>query len=86
MVETTFSGEPLRVMIYAVVGIVCLLILIIKFKLHPVISMMLSAVIIGIGAGMPLEMITSTVEKGVGKNIAGNSFTCWSWCNVWRNT
>ena len=48
MVETTFSGEPLRVMISAVVGIVCLLILIIKFKLHPVISMMLSAVIIGI--------------------------------------
>ena len=60
MVETTFSGEPTRVIISAIVGIVCLLVLIIKFKLHPVISMMLSAVIIGIGAGMPLSTITDT--------------------------
>ncbi|MFR0907819.1 MAG: hypothetical protein ACLTRS_09325 [Lachnospiraceae bacterium] len=33
-------------------GIAVLLILIIRFKLHPIISMMLSAVIIGVGAGM----------------------------------
>ena len=71
MVETTFSGEPTRVIISAIVGIVCLLVLIIKFKLHPVISMMLSAVIIGIGAGMPLSTITDTVEKGVGKTLQG---------------
>ena len=63
--------EPTRVIISAIVGIACLLVLIIKFKLHPVISMMLSAVIIGIGAGMPLSTITDTVEKGVGKTLQG---------------
>ena len=33
--------------------------------------MMISAVLIGIGAGMPLHMIGETVEKGVGKTLQG---------------
>ena len=41
-------------MIAAAVGILVLLVLIIKFKLHPVLSMMVAAIIIGVGAGMPL--------------------------------
>ena len=32
---------------------------------------MLSSVIIGVGAGMPLSMISETVEKGVGKTLQG---------------
>ena len=61
----------MRLMLAAAVGIVILLVLIIKFKLHPVLSMMISAIIIGAGAGMPLEMISDTVEKGVGKTLQG---------------
>ncbi len=61
----------MRLMIAAAVGIVILLVLIIKFKLHPVLSMMISAIIIGAGAGMPLTMISDTVEKGVGKTLQG---------------
>lgn len=71
MVETTFTADPIRLMISASVGIACLLILIIRFKLHPVISMMLSAIIIGVGAGMPLSLVSETVEKGVGKTLQG---------------
>ena len=70
MEETTFAADPMRLMI-AAVGIVILLVLIIKFKLHPVLSMMISAIIIGAGAGMPLTMISDTVEKGVGKTLQG---------------
>ena len=33
--------------------------------------MMISAIIIGAGAGMPLTMISDTVEKGVGKTLQG---------------
>ena len=69
METTTFMADPTRLMIAAAVGIVCLLVLIIKFKLHPVISMMISAIIIGVGAGMPLTMISDTVEKGVGRTL-----------------
>ena len=71
MKETTFAADPMRLMIAAAVGIVVLLVLIIKFKLHPVLSMMISAIIIGAGAGMPLMMISDTVEKGVGKTLQG---------------
>lgn len=69
MEETVFLADPTRLMIAAAVGICALLILIIKFKLHPVLSMMVSAIIIGVGAGMPLTMISDTVEKGVGKTL-----------------
>lgn len=71
MEQTVFVAEPTRLLIAAAVGIIVLLLLIIKFKLHPVISMMVSAIIIGVGAGMPLKMISSTVEKGVGKTLQG---------------
>ena len=33
--------------------------------------MMIAAIIIGVGAGMPLTMISDTVEKGVGKTLQG---------------
>ena len=71
MEQTVFVAEPTRLLIAAVVGIIVLLLLIIKFKLHPVISMMIAAIIIGVGAGMPLTMISGTVEKGVGKTLQG---------------
>ena len=50
MEETTFTADPMRLMLAAAVGIVILLVLIIKFKLHAVLSMMISAIMIGAGA------------------------------------
>ena len=47
MEQTVFVANPTRLLIAAAVGIVVLLLLIIKFKLHPVISMMIAAIIIG---------------------------------------
>lgn len=71
MTESTFMADPTRLIIAAVVGIFILMFLIMKFKLHPVISMMISAIIIGVGAGMPLDMVASTIQKGVGKTLEG---------------
>lgn len=69
MEEAVFVADPARLLIAAAVGIIVLLVLIIRFKLHPVLSMMVSAIVIGVGAGMPLSMISDTVEKGVGKTL-----------------
>lgn len=69
MEETVFLADPTRLMLAAAIGIIVLLVLIIKFKLHPVLSMMVAAIIIGVGAGMPLTMISDTVEKGVGRTL-----------------
>lgn len=71
MEQTLFVADPTRLLIAAAVGIIVLLVLIIRFKLHPVISMMIAAIVIGVGAGMPLTMISDTVEKGVGKTLQG---------------
>lgn len=69
MADPTFMADPTRLVVSAIIGIVLLLALIIKFKLHPVLSMMVSAIFIGIGAGMPLDLVASTVTKGVGMTI-----------------
>lgn len=69
MTEPVFAAEPVRLLISAAVGIFLLLFLIMKFKLHPVISMMIAAIVIGIGAGMPLDLMVTTVEKGVGTTL-----------------
>ena len=62
MTEPVFSAEPIRLLLAATVGIVLLLVLIIRFKLHPIISMMIAAIVIGVGAGMPLHLIGETVD------------------------
>lgn len=46
MADPTFMADPTRLVVSAIIGIVLLLALIIKFKLHPVLSMMVSATFI----------------------------------------
>ena len=46
-----------------------LLLLIIKLKFHPVLSLLISALVIGLGAGMPVPTLVDTVEKGAGETL-----------------
>lgn len=71
MTETVFAAEPSRLLIAAAAGIVLLLLLIIKFKIHPVLSLLISALFIGLGAGMPVPTLVNTVEKGAGETLQG---------------
>lgn len=71
MLETTFVADPQSLIISASLGIVLLLVLILKFKLHPVLSLLVSSLFIGIGAGMPIELLSQTVENGAGKTLSG---------------
>jgi GntP family gluconate:H+ symporter/Gnt-I system low-affinity gluconate transporter len=66
-----FAADPTRLIISAILGIALLLALIIKGKFHPLVAIIISAVCIGLGAGMPFEMITSTVAKGMGNTLQG---------------
>ena len=81
MTDPVFAANPTRLLIAAALGIVLLLILIIKFKVHPVLSLLISALFIGLGAGMPVSDLVSTVEKG-----AGNRSFDRTWFTFWRNT
>ena len=48
MTEAVFVAAPSRLLIAAAVGIILLLLLIIKFKIHPVLSLLISALFIGL--------------------------------------
>lgn len=69
--EPAFAAEPARLLIAALLGILLLLLLIIKFKIHPVLALLISALFIGLGAGMPVPTLVSTVEKGAGQTLQG---------------
>ncbi|MFI3226578.1 MAG: gluconate:H+ symporter [Clostridia bacterium] len=71
MFDATFIADPQRLIISATLGIILLLALIIKFKLHPVLSLLVSSLFIGLGAGMPIELLSQTVEDGAGKTLQG---------------
>ena len=85
MTEPVFVAESARLLIAAGTGIILLLLLIIKFKIHPILSLLISALVIGLGAGMPVPTLVSTVEKRCGGYLAGNYPINWTWLFVWRN-
>ncbi|MFR1708680.1 MAG: GntP family permease [Clostridium sp.] len=66
-----FVASPDRLILGAIIGMAFLLFLIIKLKLQPVIAIVISAITIGVIAGMPLTGIVSTIEKGVGSTLQG---------------
>ena len=47
--------DPTRLVIAAIIGLALLLVLIIKFKVHAMISILLGAITIGVVAGMPTQ-------------------------------
>lgn len=71
MTEAVFTAEPVRLIIAAIAGIAILLILILKLKLHPVLSLLISALVIGLGSGMPVGTLMETVEYGAGNTLQG---------------
>ncbi len=71
MTELIYNFDQTRVLISALFGIILLLLLIIKFKIHPVLSLLVSSLAIGLGAGMPVFLLGETVEKGAGKTLEG---------------
>lgn len=66
-----FVASPERLIISALVGMTILLLLIIKGKLQPLVAILISAVVIGVGVGMPYDMIGATIEKGIGSTLQG---------------
>lgn len=71
MTENIFAADPVRLLIAAAAGVFLLLLLIIKFKIHPVLSLLISALCIGLGAGMPVPTLVATVEQGAGDTLQG---------------
>ncbi|MCD2255477.1 gluconate:H+ symporter [Agrilactobacillus fermenti] len=52
-----------------IVGILILLLLIVKFKMNTFVSLVIVAFLIGIGLGMPLDKIATSVQNGIGAQL-----------------
>ena len=66
MTDAVFAADPIRLLVAAAAGIILLLLLIIRFQFHPVLSLLISELVIGLGAGMPVPTLVNTVEKDSG--------------------
>ncbi len=63
--------DPTRLVIAAVLGLALLLLMIIKFKIHAMISILTGALVIGLVAGMPFGDIVMAVNDGIGNTLKG---------------
>ena len=63
--------DPTRLVAAAVIGLVILLVLIIRFKVHAMISILVGAISIGLIAGMPAAQIINAVNDGIGNTLKG---------------
>lgn len=71
MADGVTALNPTRLVIAALVGLVILLVLIIRFKIHAMISILIGALIIGLVAGMPFDEIVNAVNDGIGNTLKG---------------
>ena len=69
--ETAVTLDTQRLVLAAVIGLALLLVLIIKFKIHAMLSILIGAVTIGLIAGMPFEEIVSAVDDGMANTLKG---------------
>jgi GntP family gluconate:H+ symporter/Gnt-I system low-affinity gluconate transporter len=69
--NVVFEPSAGRLIFFAVIGIAFLLALIIKFKMQPLLAILLSAVFIGVGVGMPPQMLVGSINKGIGNTLQG---------------
>ena len=63
--------DTTRLVIAAIIGLALLLVLIIKFKVHARLSILIGAIAIGLIAGMPFEEIVTAVDDGIGNTLKG---------------
>ncbi|MBQ6253271.1 MAG: gluconate transporter [Bacteroidales bacterium] len=63
--------DTTRLVIAAVIGLIVLLALIIRFKLPAMIAILVGAVLIGLGAGMSFDQIIGAVDDGIGNTLKG---------------
>lgn len=69
--EATTALNPTRLVIAALIGLLILLVLIIKFNVQAMVAILIGAIAIGLMAGMPFESIVTAVNDGIGNTLKG---------------
>ncbi len=71
MTGEAMALNPTRLVVAAIAGLIVLLLLIIRFKVQAMVSILVGAIVIGLGAGMPFEDIVTAVNDGIGNTLKG---------------
>src|SRR5207302_9881049 len=59
-----------RLLLYALIAVVALILLIARAKLHPFIALVVVSLVMGLAAGMPATLVAQSFQTGVG-NVLG---------------
>lgn len=63
-------GADFLALLWVVVGIVLLVLMIVKFKMHNVVALLISGLFIAFAEGMSLTKIVPTIESGLGSVLS----------------
>lgn len=61
--------SPAYIILIVATGVALLLMMVLKFKLSAFISLLITSIIVGILAGMPLNKITTSIQEGMGSTL-----------------
>jgi Gnt-I system low-affinity gluconate transporter len=57
------------IILIVVAGVTLLLLMVLKFKLNAFIALLITSIIVGIMAGMPLQKISASIQEGMGSTL-----------------
>ena len=77
--------NPVRLVAAALIGLVILLVLIIKFKIQAMVAILIGAISIGLIAGMPFEDIVTAVNDGIGNTLKGIALLDLCLAQYWKS-
>jgi GntP family gluconate:H+ symporter len=65
------TAEDYRLILAAVAGIACSIVLIVRGRLHPFVGLLCGAFVVGLLAGLPIATTAAAVQKGAGDILGG---------------
>lgn len=61
--------SPLYIVLIVVTGVTLLLLMVLKFRLSAFVSLLITSIVVGIMAGMPLDKISQSIQDGMGSTL-----------------
>jgi Gnt-I system low-affinity gluconate transporter len=61
--------SPLYIVLIVVTGVTLLLLMVLKFRLSAFVSLLITSIVVGVMAGMPLDKISQSIQDGMGSTL-----------------
>lgn len=61
--------SPAYIILIVVAGVALLLLMVLKFKLSAFVALLITSIVVGVMAGMPLQKISQSIQEGMGSTL-----------------